>query len=467
MSKPKLLVVDDDEDIRTQMKWALAQDYEVLEAGDRASALQTLDNDKPALIALDLGLPPRAQDVEEGFLLLEEILQKDGGAKVVVITGRDERKNALEAIAKGAYDFFCKPIDIEELKVVLHRAERVFQLEQENREMQRRLSGKSFEGLLGSSPPMQEVFTATRRVATTDVPVLIVGESGTGKELVAQAIHRQSSRKEGPFVVINCGAIPESLLESELFGHEKGAFTGAHVQRKGRFESAHRGTLLLDEIGELSPPLQVKLLRFLQEHRIERVGGRQEIPLDVRVMAATNVDLKKAMAENQFREDLYYRLAVVSIPLPPLRERGEDIVFLARAFLERYASENGKRVASLNQKAVRALKAHNWVGNVRELENRIKRAVIMAAGQQLTPEDLELTSLYAKYDRGRLREAREGLERDMIQRALARHRGNITQCAAELGVSRPTLYELMEKLGIAKEAKTRRKDRQSAAAGLA
>ena len=212
MSKPKLLVVDDDEDIRTQMKWALAQDYEVLEAGDRASALQTLDNDKPALIALDLGLPPRAQDVEEGFLLLEEILQKDGGAKVVVITGRDERKNALEAIAKGAYDFFCKPIDIEELKVVLHRAERVFQLEQENREMQRRLSGESFEGLLGSSPPMQEVFTATRRVATTDVPVLIVGESGTGKELVAQAIHRQSSRKEGPFIVINCGRDPRKPI---------------------------------------------------------------------------------------------------------------------------------------------------------------------------------------------------------------------------------------------------------------
>ena len=459
MSKSKVLIVDDDEDIRTQMKWALAQDYEVFEAGDRASALETLSDSQPTLVALDLGLPPRAQDVEEGFRLLEEILQKDAGAKVVVITGRDERKNALEAIAKGAYDFFCKPIDIEELKVVFRRAEHVCQLEREHQDLQKRLDGQSFEGLLGSSPPMQEVFTATRRVATTDVPVLIVGESGTGKELVAHAIHRQSARKNGPFIVINCGAIPENLLESELFGHEKGAFTGAHVQRKGRFESAHGGTLLLDEIGELTPPLQVKLLRFLQEHRIERIGGRQEIPVDVRVMAATNVDLKKAMVENRFREDLYYRLAVVSIPLPPLRERGEDIVLLAKAFLQRYAAENGKRISSLNRKVVRAIESHDWAGNVRELENRIKRAVIMASGRQLTPEDMELSSPYAKYDHGKLREAREGLERDMVQRALARNRGNITQSAAELGVSRPTLYELMDKLGIPRETKSRRKER--------
>ena len=450
--KPKLLIVDDDEDIRTQMKWALAQDYEVFEASDRPSAVASFDEAKPPLVTLDLGLPPRAQDSEEGFALLEEILGRRKSTKVVVITGRQERQHALAAIAQGAYDFFSKPIEIEELKVVLRRALHVFRLERENRELQQRAS-ESLEGMLGTSPEMQEVFLAIARVARSDAPVLIVGESGTGKELAARAIHQQSERAEGPFVVINCGAIPENLLESELFGHEKGAFTGAHIQRKGRVETAHGGTLFLDEVGELPSSLQVKLLRFLQEHNIERIGGRKEIPVDVRVLAATNMDLRKAMSEGRFREDLYYRLAVVTMKQPPLRERGDDVPFLAKAFLQRYAAESKKRISGFTEEGLSALLAHDWPGNVRELENRVKRAVIWAEGNRITPADLELAVGALPAVRGQgLKQAREALERDMVRNTLARNRGNITKAAAELGVSRPTLYELMEKLGIRKEA---------------
>jgi two-component system NtrC family response regulator len=451
MSKSKLLIIDDDEDIRTQMKWALAGDYEILEAEDRPSALEIFQEKQPALLTLDLGLPPKAQSVEEGFELLDQVLEQDSGAKIIIITGQEERNHALDGIAKGAYDFFYKPIRIEELKVVLRRAEQVYQLEREHQELLRQVSRDAFEGLLGSSPPMQEVFSSIRRVATTDVSVLIFGESGTGKELVARAIHRQGDRKDRPFVVINCGAIPENLLEAELFGHEKGAFTGAHVQRRGRIELAHRGTLFLDEIGELTLPLQVKLLRFLQEHRIERVGGRQEIDVDARVMAATNIDLEKAIADGQFREDLYYRLAVVNISLPALRERGEDIVLLANTFLQRYEAELGKKTTGLSQQLVKTLHTHSWPGNVRELENRLKRAVIMAEGRKLKPSDLELSDEFSKYEGLGLREARESLEREMVQRALAFNKNNITKAAAELGISRPTLYELMEKLGVKKE----------------
>ena len=450
MDKTKILIIDDEEDIRTQMKWALSAEYDVLEAEDRASALPIFDENQPALVTLDLGLPPRSQEVEEGFLLLNELLQRDGGTKVIVITGREERQHALDAIAQGAYDYFSKPIEIEELKITLRRALHVHQLEKEHKELQGLVSDDSFEGLLGSSAPMQDVFAAVRRVATTDASVLLCGESGTGKELVARAIHRKSTRKDGPFVVINCGAIPENLLESELFGHEKGAFTGAHTQRKGRIETAHRGTLLLDEIGELPLALQVKLLRFLQEHEVERVGGRQEIPVDVRVLAATHMNLEQAMTDGRFREDLYYRLAVVTINLPALRERGEDVLLLAKAFLQRYAAENRKPLPILHQAVTRALQTHAWPGNVRELENRIKRAVIMAEGKRLKPDDLELASSFVKYERGGLREAREALEKDMVQRSLTRNRGNITRAATELGISRPTLYELMEKLGLKK-----------------
>jgi two-component system NtrC family response regulator len=449
-SKPKLLVVEDDEAIRTQMKWALVQDYEVLLAEDRRGALDIFGKEQPLVVTLDLGLPPYPGEVKEGFLALGEILSQNTFVKVIVITGQGEKDHALKAIGEGAYDFFCKPIHIDELKVILNRAFYVSQLEREHRELQKRLCGESFEGMLGTSPQMQEVFSSIRKVATTEVPVLIVGESGTGKELVAGAIHRNSSRRDYPFVVINCSAIPENLLESELFGHEKGAFTGAHIQRKGRFEMAQRGTLFLDEIGELSLPLQVKLLRFLQEQKVERVGGREAIAVDARVLAATNKDLNQALDEGKFRQDLYYRLGVVTISLPPLREREGDILLLATALLHRYVHESGKKITGFTPQAVKAIETYKWPGNIRELENRIKRAVIMAEGQKVTHTDLEFQSSYATYEGKGLKEAREELEKDLIQRALSKHKGSITHAASELGISRPTLYELMEKLGIEK-----------------
>ena len=450
MEKPKLLIVEDDPSITAQMKWALAQDYELLLAEDRLTAIDLFKRETPSVVTLDLGLPPYPREVKEGFLALNELLSQGGFIKIIIITGQEEKDHALKAIGEGAYDFFCKPIQIEELKFVLNRAFYVSQLEHEHRELQQRLSGESFEGMLGISPQMQEVFSSIRKVATTEVPVLIVGESGTGKELVAKAIHTNSSRRKCPFVVINCSAIPETLLESELFGHEKGAFTGAHIQRKGRFEMAQSGTLFLDEIGELSLALQVKLLRFLQEQTIERVGGREEISVDARVLAASNKDLKLALKEGKFREDLYYRLGVVTIFLPRLREREGDIFLLATALLHRYAHEGGKKISGFTPQAINAIETYMWPGNIRELENRIKRAVIMAEGQKVTQADLELQSPYEKYERKGLREARESLERDFIQRALSKHKGSITHAASELGISRPTLYELMEKLGVNK-----------------
>ena len=448
MDKPKLLIVDDDEEIRTQMKWALAQEYEVGVAADRPSALKVFHAERPAVVTLDLGLPPHPRDMEEGLRTLSEILQEDTDAKVIVITGRDGREYALQAIGQGAYDFFRKPIQLDELKVILRRALHVYQLEQEHRALQQRLYSQAFEEMLGTSPQMQDVFTTIHKVAHTEASVLIVGESGTGKELVARAIHRQSGRRDAPFVAINCGAIPENLLESELFGHEKGAFTGAHVQRKGRIESAQGGTLFLDEIGELSLPLQVKLLRFLQEHQLERVGGREPIMVDTRVLAATNVDLNQAMAEGRFRDDLYYRLGVIIVALPPLRERGEDVLLLAKALFQRYTAEGKNKITGFTRPALSALQSYHWPGNVRELENRIKRAVIMAQGTRLTPRDLDLESPFAKYAGQGLRAAREALEKELIQRVLARHNGNVTRTAAELEVSRPTLHELISKYAI-------------------
>lgn len=449
--KAKLLIVEDDSDLRTQMKWSLAQDYEVFQAEDRPSALELLSKEKPPVVTLDLGLPPRPNGVEEGFRALGEVLEQDSLVKVIIITGQGEKDNALKAVSQGAYDFFCKPIQIDELKVVLHRAFYLHELEMENRQLQQRVGQEAFEQMLGTSPEMQEVFAAIRKVATTEVPVLITGESGTGKELVARAIHRQGVRKDAPFVVINCGAIPENLLESELFGHEKGAFTGAHIQRKGRIEAAHGGTLFLDEIGELSLPLQVKILRFLQEQKIERVGGREEIGVEARVLAATNMDLKQGISDGRFREDLYYRIGVVNIDLPPLRKREGDILLLANAFLRKYVSENNKKITGFTKPALREIEVHSWPGNIRELENRIKRAVIMAEGSRVTPMDLELASSHAKYEGRSLKEARDALEKDLIMRAITRNRGNLTKVAEELGLSRPTLYELMEKLGIAKD----------------
>ncbi len=448
MDKPKILIVEDDEEIRMQMKWALTHAYEVYVAEERQRALEIFKAEHPAVVTLDLGLPPHPREVEEGFHALGDILQEDASAKVIVITGRDEREHALRAIGQGAYDFLRKPVQLDELEVIIHRALHVYQLEHEHRALQQHLRADVFEGMLGSSSQMQDVFTTIHKVATTDAPVLIVGESGTGKELVARAIHRQSGRGEGPFVAINCGAIPENLLESELFGHEKGAFTGAHTQRQGRFELAHGGTLFLDEVGELPLSLQVKLLRFLQEHQLERVGGRETITVDVRALAATNMDLPQAMTDGRFREDLYYRLGVVVIALPSLRERGEDVILLARALLQRYTVDSQSRVTGFTRQALNALQTYSWPGNVRELENRVKRAVIMAQGTRLTPADLDLDSPFAKYKGQGLREAREALETEIIQRALAKNKGNITRTAAELGVSRPTLHELISKYAI-------------------
>jgi len=447
--KPKVLIVDDDEEIRSQMKWALLQDYDVLLAEDRPSAIAAFRESRPMVVVLDLGLPPSPGAPEEGMAAMAELLTLDNLTKVVIATGQAEKDNALRAVGQGAYDFMCKPVQMEELKAILNRGFHVAQLEREYREVRRHWSTDTFEGMLGSSPPMQEVFTSIRKVATTDAPVLILGESGTGKEMAALAIHRRSARKDGPFVAINCGAIPETLLESELFGHEKGAFTGAHVQRQGRVETASGGTLFLDEIGELPPALQVKILRFLQDQYIERVGGRSKIQVDTRVIAATNVDLKKAMSEGKFREDLFYRLAVVTIRLPSLRERSSDVPLLAKAFLRKFAVQNGRAVEDFNPKSLRALQQHFWPGNVRELENRIKRAVIMAETRYVTPADLELADGTEGNFRT-LKEARETVERELIQQALQRHGGKISRAAEDLGISRPTFYELMEKLGLGK-----------------
>ncbi|HEY3755775.1 MAG TPA: PEP-CTERM-box response regulator transcription factor [Opitutaceae bacterium] len=447
---PSLLIVDDDEEIRTQMKWALSSDYEIIAAGDRSAALEAFRGARPMVVLLDLGLPPNPGGPAEGLAALSEIVANDPSAKVVVITGQGEKEIALQAIGAGAYDFLGKPLDMDELKLLLRRCFHVAKLEREYREMHDRIQSDGFEGLLGSSTSMQAVFSSIRKVATTDAPVLILGESGTGKEMTARAIHHRSGRKDGAFVAINCGAIPETLMESELFGHEKGSFTGAHAQRKGRIESADGGTLFLDEIGEISPTLQVKLLRFLQERVIERIGGRQEIAVDTRVIAATNANLKKRMAESTFREDLYYRLAVVQILLPPLRDRGDDAVLLARSLLQRFAAENNRNGVTFGPDAVRAIRAYGWPGNVRELQNRVKRGVIMASGRRVTAEDLELESSAAGASSLSLKEARESLERELITEALRRHDGKVSAAAAELKVSRPTFYELMEKLGIHK-----------------
>ena len=446
----KLLIVDDDEEIRTQMKWALAKDYHVSLAEDRASALEQFRAAPPAVVLLDLGLPPHPGSPEEGLAVLSELLAQDRLVKVVIVSGQGEKENALRAIGNGAYDFLTKPVEMEELKFLLKRCFHVAQLEKEYAAMQQLMGGDAFEGMLGTSSQMRPIFETIRKVATTDAPVLILGESGTGKEMVAKAIHQRSHNQAGPFVPINCSAIPETLLESELFGHEKGAFTGAHVQRKGRIETAADGTLFLDEIGEIPLPLQVKLLRFLQEQTIERVGGRQSLQINTRVIAATNANLKKDMAAGTFREDLFYRLAVVQMTLPPLRDREGDIRLLAQFFLNRFAAQVNKPNLAFDQDAIRALNRYPWPGNVRELENCVRRAAIMAEGRRVTAADLELNSSATEPGVVTLKDAREAVERQMVQQALKKHGGKIAPAAAELGLSRPTIYELMEKLGISK-----------------
>jgi two-component system NtrC family response regulator len=448
--KEKLLIVEDDEEIQAQMRWALASDYDIAAARDRASALQAFRTARPLVGLLDLGLPPSPATPDEGLATLSDILAIDPLNKLIIVSGQAERSVARQAVGAGAYDFVTKPVNMDELKLVLSRCYHVARLEREYRDMKVRFQRDSFEGMLGTCPAMQAVFEAIRKVSTTDVSVLILGESGTGKELTARAIHHRSTRHTGPFIALNCSAIPETLIESELFGHEKGAFTGAHMQRRGRIESAAGGTLFLDEIGEISPAVQVKLLRFLQEQTIERVGGRQSFSVDARVVAATNINLHQALSDGKFREDLFYRLAVIQITLPALRERGEDIVLLAQAFLHQFAAPNDKPGLAFSEEALRSLRQHDWPGNVRELQNRIRRAVIMGDGRRITSLDLELSRppMTTGTAGGSLREARDRVEREMIRQALHRHAGKISVAATELGISRPTLYELIARLGI-------------------
>jgi two-component system NtrC family response regulator len=453
-----LLIVDDNEDVLTQLKWGLAGDEYTLHLATRVDqALETFRKVSPGVVTLDLGLPPHEDTSEEGFRALTEMLRMDPRAKIIVVTGNDERENALEAIKLGAFDFFRKPIDLEELRVIIRRA---FQLRSIERESAARVEEAASEiedhcGIVGACPAMRGVLNLIDKVAASDVPILVSGESGTGKELVARAIHAKSLRRKGPMVCINCGAIPENLIEAELFGHEKGAFTGAVSTVQGKVEYAGGGTLFLDEIGELPVNLQVKLLRFLQEMVIQRVGGRKDIPVNVRIVAATNIDIAAAIAAGAFREDLYYRIGVVNIHLPPLRERGEDIRLLAEYFLRRIASDQGRNVTGLAPDAMAAMQTYPWPGNIRELENTLRRAVLLTDSNQVTMEALGWGENGGGggqngFDLGdkTLKEARAMVEKKMVLAALARFEGNIVKASESLGISRPTMYDLLRKHNI-------------------
>jgi len=450
-SSPTLLLVDDDPEIRDQMKWALATDYRLVEAVDRSTALARVRETKPPLVLLDLGLPPDVDGASEGLSILRATLDLHPTAKIIVITGNSDRSKAIAAMEGGAYDFIEKPIQLEVLKVVLQRAIYRSEVERDRLATQDPVDELEFDGMVGASEQMQAVFRSIAQVGPTALPVLITGESGTGKELVAQAIHRRSTRKDQPFIAINCGAIPETLLESELFGYERGAFTGAVQQKKGRIEYADGGTLFLDEIGDIPLALQVKLLRFLQSHEMQRLGGKDAIRVDVRILAATNVDLHKAIQEGRFREDLYYRLCVIEIAVPPLHQRDSDIPLLARTFMLRFAEEQRKPVKSITPQAMDALLTYHWPGNVRELENRMKRAVLMAEGRCLTPGNLGFQDpVEPESSEVTLKTSRQRLEKDLIQLALDKHDGNVSKTALELGVSRPTLYQLLARYGLKK-----------------
>lgn len=448
----KLLIVDDDSDIRQQLKWGLGDDYTVLLAGDVNEGLTMFKKFQPGVVLLDLGLPPHEHTSLEGFRGLAEMLELNPHAKIIMLTGNSERENALKAIQMGAYDFYPKPPVLSELKVIIGRAFHLANIEDQNRSLLTAIDLKSScsNGIIGQCPAMQNVFATIKKVASSDVSIFITGESGTGKELVAQAIHQAGFRKDGPFIPINCGAIPENLIESELFGHEKGSFTGAHATVHGKLQYAHQGTLFLDEIGELPFNLQVKLLRFLQEGVIQRVGGREDIIVDTRTVCATNVDIVKAIAEGRFREDLYYRISVITIDLPPLRERGDDILLLANYFLRKFNDEYKKKVRRFSAAAVNYLKTYEWPGNVRELQNRVQRAIIMSDAAVIEPVDLGgVAEAAAVTETGSapvtLREGRDKIERELIALAIDRHNGNIVKAAEELGVSRPTLYDLLKK----------------------
>ena len=446
-----LLIVEDDLALQKQLKWSLDQ-FPAVTADDRESALVQCRRHAPAVVTMDLGLPPDPDSVSEGFRLLQQLLDLDPNIKVIVLTGQNDQANALRAVELGAYDFLAKPCDPDVLGLVVGRAFRLYELQSENDRLRRLQAGDTMAGILTRDSAMLRVCRMIERVATSNATIMLLGESGTGKEVLAQSLH-QHSKRAGRFVAINCAAIPEPLLESELFGYERGAFTGAAKTTPGKIETAHGGTLMLDEIGDLPSSLQAKLLRFLQERKIERLGGRQEIPIDVRVVCATHQDLKGLIRDNRFREDLYYRLAEIVIDIPPLRERKGDASLLAHAFLRRFAEEQRRPSLRLSEDALSAIEHHDWPGNVRELLNVVKRASIMADGNRVTREDIGLPGAQAEgadadlaqFD---LRAIREQAERGAVVAALARADGNIVKASELLGVSRPTLYDLMNRLQI-------------------
>lgn len=444
--KPKILLVDDEENMLKQIRWALEQDYAVFTSSDEGEAMSTFEKEKPAVVMLDLSLNPHNPADLGGMRLLEQILSQEPSTRAIVVTGNDDEQNALRAVRLGAFDYYAKPVRLEELKVMIRRAFHIHQLQQKVHENDHTFDD-AFHRMVGKSKSMKDIFRFIERVAVSDISVLICGESGTGKEMVAHAIHLQSPRKNNPFVVVNCGAIPENLLESELFGHEKGSFTGAHAQKRGKFELAHTGTVFLDEIGELASPLQVKLLRFLQDRKIERVGGTQPIDIDVRIVAATNRDLKKDVENHRFREDLYYRLKVVPVEMPPLRDRKEDIIPLAQHFLKRYCREHRKPPVTLSPEGEGALLMHPWPGNVRELENLISRSVVLSPRSVLKPSDLGFALDQIPTDVN-LKFAKKAIEMDFVKKALSRNGGIVSRAARELGISRVNLYELIEKYNI-------------------
>ncbi len=444
-----LLIVEDDLALQKQIKWSLDR-FESVTANDRESALLQMRKSLPAVITMDLGLPPDADSVSEGFKLLEQVMAFDPDIKVIVLTGQNDQANALRAVAMGAYDFFAKPFEPELLNLTVERAYRLFELQAENRRLQALHRPDALSGLMTRDPEMMRICRMIEKVASSNATVMLLGESGTGKEVLARGLHQSSPRRAEKFVAINCAAIPENLLESELFGYEKGAFTGAAKTTLGKIETANGGTLMLDEIGDLPFQLQAKLLRFLQERVIERVGGRQEIPVDVRIVCATHQNLNALSKENRFREDLYYRLAEIVVNIPPLRARVGDPALLAHAFVRRFSQEQNRSNMSLGDEAVRAIELHPWPGNIRELENCIKRATIMADGNQITCADVGLNNgtpetIEASLD---LRVIRDNAEKHAIIAALGRVNGNVLKAAELLGVSRPTLYDLMHKLGL-------------------
>ena len=446
MSLEKILIVDDEESILNQLRWGLAGEYEVLTASNMDEARRMMRDEKPSIVTLDVTLgPPSAGP--EGLDLLDEIVEKHPLTKVIMVTGNDSRENAITSIRRGAVDWYAKPIELDELRVILKRAVHIRNLEQA--QPGGITARRRYHRLVGESEAMKRVYQLIQRVAGTDVTVLVLGENGTGKELVANAIHEASPRREQPFVPINCGAIPEPLLESELFGHERGAFTDAHRAKEGKFELADRGTLFLDEIGEVPPHLQVKLLRFLQDKKVERVGGREPMRVDVRVVAATNRDLKAMIAEGKFREDLFYRLGVIIIQVPALRERGDDLRLLAEYFLEFHSRAHKRKIKGFTQAALRAILAHTWPGNVRELENCVQRAVILSMDAYLRPEDLELEPAGGTAEPlPTLQAARDEAELRLVVEALTRNAGNVTRAAKDIDVSRPTLHDLLKKHGL-------------------